>query len=140
MDPDQNSANASLQGPHKTNSRVLDKQRQVRCNSLSIETPTMFMELSSNGDLRPGSASDNLDLDEKVIPCNKLLFPFRLRRLLDDADREGNQSIVSWLSHGTAFKVHEPREFASRIMRKYFRQTHFKSFTRQVSISALYTN
>ena len=65
------------------------------------------------------------------VPYNKLLFPFKLRQLLDDAEEENLTHIVSWLGHGQAFKVHKPKEFAEGIMRKHFRQTQFKSFTRR---------
>lgn len=64
---------------------------------------------------------------------NKVLFPYKLLQVLEEAERDGNTHIVSWLPHGKAFKVHKPEEFTSMIMQKYFRQSHFKSFTRQVS-------
>ena len=63
----------------------------------------------------------------------KFLFPWKLNRLLNDAEREGNEDIVSWLPHGRAFKIHNPKEFERKLMKKYFRQSQFKSFTRQVS-------
>ncbi|KAG7340894.1 HSF-type DNA-binding protein [Nitzschia inconspicua] len=59
-------------------------------------------------------------------------FPMKLRALLDDASMEGNEHIVSWLPHGKSFKVHKPELFASVLMRRYFRQSHFRSFTRQL--------
>jgi HSF-type DNA-binding len=61
-------------------------------------------------------------------------FPMKLRAVLNDAALEGNEHIISWLPHGKAFKVHKPDLFASMLMRRYFRQSHFRSFTRQVRI------
>ena len=62
----------------------------------------------------------------------KLPFPYKLHQLLDDAVQEGKEHIISWLPSGTAFKVHRPLLFTSEIMSNYFRQTQYKSFTRQV--------
>mmetsp|Transcript_39799 Transcript_39799/g.96043 ORF Transcript_39799/g.96043 Transcript_39799/m.96043 type:complete len:468 (-) Transcript_39799:1701-3104(-) len=62
----------------------------------------------------------------------KSLFPWKLRQLINDAMVEGNAGIVSWLPDGTGFKVYEPELFASQILKRYFRQRHFRSFTRQL--------
>jgi hypothetical protein len=50
------------------------------------------------------------------------------------AKSEEHESIVSWLPHGKAFRVHKPTEFASDIMRRYFKQSKYKSFQRQLRI------
>ena len=63
---------------------------------------------------------------------SSLLFPSRLRRLLGDAEAENNQHIVSWLPSGKGFKVHDPDAFTAKLLQRYFRQTQFKSFTRQL--------
>jgi hypothetical protein len=62
----------------------------------------------------------------------KLPFPWKLHELLDDVERDSNEHIISWLLCGSAFKIHKPDTFCDSIMTKYFRQTKFKSFTRQV--------
>jgi hypothetical protein len=54
--------------------------------------------------------------------------------MLDDVMRADNQDIVSWQPHGKAFRVHKPREFAMHIMPRHFKQTHYKSFQRQLHI------
>jgi hypothetical protein len=64
-------------------------------------------------------------------------FPLKLRAVLNDAAVEGNEHILSWLPNGKAFKVHKPDLFASKLMKRYFRQSHFRSFTRQVRSSIL---
>lgn len=61
-----------------------------------------------------------------------VLFPTKLRRLLDDAVADGNEHIISWLPDGKAFKIHDPEAFTQVILKRYFRQTMFKSFTRQL--------
>ena len=78
-------------------------------------------------------STTNSPLDDTAPQMSLLKFPFpwKLHQLLDDAEAYGNDSIVSWLPSG-AFQVHKPDEFVKHIMPKYFRQTKFKSFTRQV--------
>ena len=65
----------------------------------------------------------------------KLPFPYKLHQLLEDVVQEGKEHIISWLPSGTAFKVHRPLLFTSEIMSNYFRQTQYKSFTRQVRLN-----
>jgi hypothetical protein len=60
------------------------------------------------------------------------LFPAKLRQLLDDSEMEGNTHIVSWMPHGKAFRVHNPKEFAAKIVGRYFNHGQYRSFTRQV--------
>jgi hypothetical protein len=83
-------------------------------------------------DFCKGAVSGELIVSNFDRLYSRLPFPCKLYKLLQDAEKEGNESIVSWLPHGNAFKVHKPAEFASKIMKKYFRQTQFKSFTRQL--------
>jgi len=58
-------------------------------------------------------------------------FPFRLHNMLDDAERSDHAHIVSWCSGGESFKIHEPTKLIS-VLQKYFRQSKFKSFLRQL--------
>jgi hypothetical protein len=46
----------------------------------------------------------------------------------------GSQNVVSWQPHGKAFRVHQPAIFARAIMPRYFKQTKYKSFQRQLHI------
>jgi hypothetical protein len=54
--------------------------------------------------------------------------------MLEDAGQNDFQDIVSWNSHGVAFKVHKPTEFSDKIMPTYFNQTKYKSFQRQLNL------
>jgi HSF-type DNA-binding len=79
----------------------------------------------------------SLSLDWSTIDGKKTkrapsLFPSKLRRLLDDAVDEGNEHLISWLPGGTAFKIHNPVAIYEQILPRYFRQSRFKSFTRQL--------
>jgi hypothetical protein len=58
-------------------------------------------------------------------------FPFRLHNMLDDAERTGHSHIVSWCPGGESFKIHLPKQLIT-VLQKYFRQSKFKSFLRQL--------
>lgn len=49
-------------------------------------------------------------------------FPLKLQRILDKLEADGNTDIVSWLSHGRAFQVHDADRFVSELMPVYFNQ------------------
>ena len=53
--------------------------------------------------------------------------------MLNDAEQEQFENVVSWLPGGRAFKVHQTEKFVKKIMPRYFNQTKYKSFGRQVS-------
>ena len=54
--------------------------------------------------------------------------------MLEEMATVGDESIVSWQPHGKAFRVHLPDAFASTVMKRYFKQTKYKSFLRQLHI------
>lgn len=61
-------------------------------------------------------------------------FPWRLHEMLKVASEEGLEHIVSWAPHGKAFTVHKPVEFAEQVMKRFFCQTKFASFQRQLNL------
>jgi hypothetical protein len=54
--------------------------------------------------------------------------------MLEDMACGGSQNIVSWQPHGKAFRVHDHEEFAGTIIPRYFKQTKYKSFQRQLNL------
>ena len=62
----------------------------------------------------------------------RLTFPSKVYEMLGDAEKEGNAHIVGWLPDGLSFGVFKPKEFVERIMPRYFDQTRYRSFQRQV--------
>lgn len=58
-------------------------------------------------------------------------FPCQLYDMLDDAEKNGHDYIVSWSPDGKSFKIHEPHLMVP-ILQRYFRQTKYQSFQRQL--------
>jgi len=61
-------------------------------------------------------------------------FPEKLFRMLSDTEQEGWTDIVSFLPHGRSFAVRDPDRFVQEIMPRYFQQTKWSSFTRQLNL------
>ena len=62
------------------------------------------------------------------------LFPWKLHKMLEDAEEMGFDSIVSWLPGGKVFHVRDTINFETHILPQYFNQSHYKSFQRQLNI------
>jgi hypothetical protein len=61
-------------------------------------------------------------------------FPWKLHELLSQAEKNGNDSIISWLPGTDAFKVHNKQKFATEILPAYFNATKYKSFQRNLNL------
>eukprot|EP00980_Cylindrotheca_fusiformis_P002991 scaffold692_cov118-Cylindrotheca_fusiformis.AAC.13 len=96
------------------------------------ESSTSFSKGSGTqmGDSSQERSKQN-DNSSNAISAKKY-FPSKLLQLLEDSTLEGNEHIVSWLPHGKAFKVHSPADFENKLIRRYFRQTKYRSFVRQL--------
>ncbi len=51
--------------------------------------------------------------------------------MLELAEKEGFEKIVSWLQDEKSFKVYDPSAFVKEIMPNFFQQSKYKSFQRQ---------
>ena len=65
---------------------------------------------------------------------SKLLFPWKLHRLLDESMEKGYENIISWTNGGRSFRVHNKGEFTARVMPLYFDTGKFKSFQRSLNL------
>ena len=81
-----------------------------------------------------GSNDPTLSEQAKTAPPPSTLFPSRLYQLLEDAEREGNEGIVSWTSNGKSFKVHDKIRFANDIMPRYFGSSKYRSFQKNLNL------
>lgn len=89
--------------------------------------------------LQVGSGGNKAAASDIINRCQfsnlsalRLPFPLKLYQMLDDADRQGYDDIVSWLPEGNGFIIYNPKELTNTVLPAYFRQTKYTSFTRQV--------
>jgi len=61
-------------------------------------------------------------------------FPWKVHDMLETAEVDGIERVVSWLPHGRAFMVHHPQKFVEQVMPIWFSQTKFASFQRQLNL------
>jgi hypothetical protein len=95
------------------------------------------------------SSSDQSSEEEKRTPpssppsypslprppkSEKVLFPVKLHKLLEDGRREGGNDAISWSPDGKSFKVHDKDSFASDIMPTYFGSSKYRSFQKNLSL------
>ena len=58
-------------------------------------------------------------------------FPGKLMEVLNRPDLA---EIIEWMPHGRSFLVKQPKTFASQVLPRFFKQTKFLSFTRQLNL------
>ena len=61
-------------------------------------------------------------------------FPYKLHALIDDAEKDGRDDIVSWIQDGKAFQIHKQREFTKLLLPKHFHSIKYRSFQRQLHL------
>ncbi len=61
-------------------------------------------------------------------------FPEKLHRLIREVERAGQDRIISFTPDGKAFVIHKPEDFFSSIVPRYFKQSRFSSFKRQLNL------
>jgi hypothetical protein len=86
-----------------------------------------------------GSTSISVTMNRDVNDWKPQLFPYKMYDLLEDAEKQGFEDIVSWTCSGTAFKIHNRRAFEKKIMPSYFpNMNSYKSFRRQLNFYGIY--
>ncbi|CAJ1948775.1 unnamed protein product [Cylindrotheca closterium] len=69
---------------------------------------------------------------------NSFQFPWKLYDMLEQAEQDGLHDIVAWqgdgATYGTSFRVFKPQVFVEKLMPRYFKQTKYKSFQRQLNL------
>lgn len=84
-----------------------------------------------------GGSEDSAEVSDILSrPTNTLLLPFcfKLHEILKQVEECGQEHIMSWQAHGRAFSVLDQKLFVEKIMPKFFKQTKFASFQRQLNL------
>ena len=100
----------------------------------SFSQPTFdSKEVASDSTHTSSASSFSTSLKHSNVP-----FPWKLHDLLDKAEQEGFNGIVSWVppspQGSIAFRVHDVNAFTETIMTRFFQQTKYKSFQRQLNM------
>lgn len=61
-------------------------------------------------------------------------FPEKLYRLLAEAEAQGQDDIIGFVSDGAAIAIHKPEALAAELVPRYFRHKKLSSFMRQLSM------
>ena len=93
------------------------------------ESKETFQREESN-DLEETEDSVQGDGDAAVVDT----FPYKLYRMLETAEQEGEDDIISFTQEGRAFTIHKTEEFVTKIMPRYFSTARLTSFQRQLNL------
>jgi hypothetical protein len=115
--------------PQDTSCSCSSVSDESSVQSVNYEVEEAFLLLSGEHD---EPIERNYDDDE--LSTEQTSFPWKLHLMLEYAEKENYQHIVSWVKDGSAFKVHNSREFVEKVMPEYFDQTKYDSFRRQVNM------
>ena len=93
----------------------------------------MSMEQEISMVAQPLTYVERLDLQNRKLPGSggqaDATYVSKIHEMLEAAETEGFQNIVSWLPNGRGFKIHNKKEFEESIMPRYFK-AKIQSFMR----------
>ena len=99
-----------------------------------VNMATAFLQKHNGSSLNQDSA-DHKDDDQhhlSNLATSRLPFPLKLYQMLEDTECQGKCHIISWLPGGNGLVIHKPQALTDELLPHYFRQTKYRSFTRQV--------
>jgi hypothetical protein len=100
------------------------------------DPPSDLEEEKDDDALEDKSDESGKDNKNKAQPKGGVSEPFpqKLYRMLEEAEANDQEAVLSFFPHGRAFAVHKPRQFIEEIMPKYFSTTRLSSFQRQLNL------
>ena len=111
----------------------LSRRESIDSSISGGENHTQNRDNSQNSqDLNESNLVDNEN--PKSSLKNLLAFPTKLFNLLEVSD----QSVVSWLPNGRAFRVNDMDKFVADILPKYFNRKYFVFFIYYTYLDKLY--
>ena len=66
--------------------------------------------------------------------ANEEAFPVKLYKMLEEAHATNQQDVIGWSPCGKKFLIAQPKVFAKTWMVRYFNQSKYKSFQRQLNL------
>lgn len=124
--------------PFADQARIGDAPSRTKSSNSQQDANTAYYDASKRPDPEYEEGEDESDDDEELSrrPKGGIIepFPSKLFRMIDEAESEGHDDIISFFSHGRAFAIHKPRGFISQLMPKYFSTCRMSSFQRQLNL------
>jgi hypothetical protein len=115
-------------------------KQEISCFSSSMSVESSVQRVNNDVEqaflLLSGENDDHIENNDNddELSTEQTSFPWKLHLMLEYAEKENYQHIVSWVKDGSAFKVHNSHEFVEKVMPEYFDQTKYDSFRRQVNM------
>ena len=110
------------------------------CGSRSLTASEQFFKPPAAA-FRPENGSDALmqlqfqsDIFYKNLVSNEYQFPWKLWEMLERSTIDSFEHVVSWQPGNDCFKVHDTKRFVFQVMPRFFNQSKYKSFQRQLNI------
>lgn len=102
--------------------------------SVAKSESSLANEKGRDAEKKESDADEDEEGDDDSSAESSDTFPFKLYRMLAEAEEENNEDIVSFDAKGKCFMIHKPREFVTDIMPKYFTTSRMSSFQRQLNL------
>lgn len=118
---------AASSSPQRSSSKSVNAQ---------LDANAAYYDASKMPDPEYEEGEDDDDNDAQRRPNGGIVepFPSKLYRMIEEAEKDGHEDIVSFFPHGRAFAIHKPRVFISQLMPKYFSTSRMSSFQRQLNL------
>lgn len=132
--------NPAPSGPHfeQRAERVSEANFEPYTCLLSATSTASTMSLQYNAKTGECKHADSAQSKEGRNSCARRpyrheAFPQKLYKLLVETESNGEDNVVSFTPSGLAFRVHDPKAFATDIIPRYFRHAQYHSFQRQLN-------
>ena len=94
-----------------------------------------YVASTNNGCNLPARMHEHVSLRRLgAVKQSPIPFPWKLHEMLEDATSLNFDATVSWIPEDTGFRVHNVQDFVDNIMPRYFNQSKYKSFQRQLNM------
>lgn len=104
------------------------------CNKLAITSSIdNQLNFAAIENLTPINATASIiQTSLASVQSKNIAFPQVLHAMLQTAKENGYDNIISWQHHGRSFRVEDKKAFVMTIIPRYFNQTRYSSFRRQL--------
>eukprot|EP00970_Alexandrium_tamarense_P015777 scaffold5476_cov195-Alexandrium_tamarense.AAC.8 len=126
-----------LEHPSEEEKTTSSTTSEVKAN-LSSEHPSEEEKSASSSTINARIPLEHHSEEEKCTSVKRNtqhVFPLKLYTLLESTNYLGCCHVISWLSHGRAFAIHDENQFMKMVIETgLFGSTKFRSFTRNLNM------